>query len=143
MPVRQLVVRLLVAIAVVALLIQAIPVERKNAAVTSNVDAPPAVVSILRRACYDCHSNETVWPRYSRVAPVSWLVAHDVHEGRRELDFSTWDRYDAVTRRRKLDRAAEEVSDGDMPPVYYVWMHPAARLSDADRAALKDWFARP
>ena len=140
---RQIAVAILVAIAVVALLIQAIPVKRSNAAVESNVDAPPAVAAILRRACYDCHSNETVWPSYSRVAPVSWLVAHDVHEGRRQLDFSTWNRYDAVTRRRKLDRAAEKVGDGDMPPAYYVWMHPEARLSEADRAALQAWFARP
>jgi cytochrome c551/c552 len=139
----MLVVRVLVGLALVALLIQAIPVQRRNTAVESDAEAPPAVASILRRACYDCHSNETVWPGYSRVAPVSWLVAHDVREGRRQLDFSTWNRYDAVTRRRKLDRAAEEVADGDMPPVYYVWMHPEARLSDADKAALKAWFARP
>ncbi len=142
MTARTLVVRIFVGLAVAALLIQAIPVKRTNGAVESKVDAPPEVAAILRRACYDCHSNETVWPSYSRVAPVSWVVAHDVHEGRRELDFSRWNRYDAVTRRRKLDRAVEEVGDGDMPPVYYVWMHPEARLSDADRAALKAWFGR-
>ena len=131
------------AIVVLALLAQLIPVERTNAAVEQDVGAPAPVAGILHRACYDCHSNQTVWPGYSGVAPVSWLVAHDVHEGRRELNFSAWQRYDAEKRRRKLDKAAEEVGDGDMPPVYYVWMHPEARLSDADKAALKAWFARP
>lgn len=128
------------AIAAVGLLIQAIPVRRVNGPVEGDVAAPPSVERVLRRACYDCHSNETVWPGYSRVAPASWLVAHDVHDGRNELNFSIWNRYDAVTRTRMLQHAAKEVADGDMPPVYYVWMHPAARLSDGDRALLRAWF---
>jgi mono/diheme cytochrome c family protein len=131
------------ALASIVLLVQLIPVERSNGVVEQDVGAPAPVARILHRACYDCHSSQTIWPGYSRVAPVSWLVAHDVHEGRRELNFSTWQRYDAAKRRRKLDRAIEEVSDGDMPPVYYVWMHPQARLSDSDKAALKAWFAKP
>jgi len=130
-------------LAVIALLIQAVPVERTNGPVEQDAGAPPPVGGILKRACYDCHSNETVWPGYSRVAPVSWLVGHDVHEGRSELNFSTWGRYDATARRRKLKRAAEEVAGGDMPPIYYTWMHPEARLSSADKAALAAWFERP
>lgn len=127
-------------LAALALLVQLIPVERTNGPVEADVSAPPAVAGILRRACYDCHSNETVWPGYSRFAPASWLVAHDVHKGRRELNFSTWNRSDTAARRRKLDKSSEEVKDGDMPPMYYVWMHPNARLSDADREALRAWF---
>ena len=130
-----------VSIAVLALLIQAIPVRRINGPVEADVKAPPEVERILRRACYDCHSNETVWPGYSRVAPASWLVAHDVHDGRNELNFSIWNRYDTVMRRKKLDRARTEVKSGDMPPAYYVWMHPNARLSDADKALLESWFS--
>ena len=130
-----------VSIALIALLIQAIPVRRINGPVEADVKAPPEVESILRRACYDCHSNETVWPGYSRVAPASWLVAHDVHDGRNELNFSIWNRYDTVMRRKKLDRARDEVKSGDMPPAYYVWMHPNARLSDADKALLERWFS--
>ena len=130
-----------VSIAVIALLIQAIPVRRINGPVEADVKAPPEVERILRRACYDCHSNETVWPGYSRVAPASWLVAHDVHDGRNELNFSIWNRYDTVMRRKKLDRARDEVKSGDMPPAYYVWMHPNARLSDADKALLERWFS--
>jgi len=139
----KIVLGILGGIAALLLLAQLIPVERTNGPVEVDAGAPAPVGAILKRACYDCHSNETVWPGYSRVAPVSWLVAHDVHEGRRELNFSTWGRYDAALRKKKLDKAAEEVSDGDMPPVYYVWMHPEARLSAADKAGLKAWFARP
>jgi cytochrome c551/c552 len=130
-----------VSLAVLALLIQAIPVRRVNGPVEADVKAPPDVERVLRRACYDCHSNETVWPGYSRVAPASWLVAHDVHDGRNELNFSIWNRYDTVMRRKKLDRARDEVKGGDMPPAYYVWMHPNARLSDADKAFLEKWFS--
>jgi hypothetical protein len=70
------------------ILIQLIPIRRDNPPATGSVAAPPEVMSILRRSCYDCHSNETIWPWYSRVAPVSWLVARDVHEGRRHVNFS-------------------------------------------------------
>ncbi|HKB69351.1 MAG TPA: heme-binding domain-containing protein [Thermoanaerobaculia bacterium] len=139
----KIVARAAIGVVALFLLVQAIPVDRTNGPVVADAAAPAPVNGILRRACYDCHSNETIWPGYSRVAPVSWLVGHDVHEGRRELDFSEWSRYDAASRKKKLDKAAEEVSDGDMPPVYYVWMHPEARLSASDKAALKAWFARP
>jgi hypothetical protein len=140
---RRTVGKIVGGLAAAALLVQAVPVERKNGPIERDAGAPAPVAGILRRACYDGHSNETIWPGYSRVAPISWLVAHDVHEGRRELNFSTWGTDDAALRRRKLGPAVEEVTDGDMPPVSYVWMHPEARLSEADKAALKTRFARP
>jgi hypothetical protein len=83
----------LLAIVLLLVVIQFVPVDRSNPPVTSEVPASPEARAVLRRACYDCHSNETVWPWYSKVAPVSWLVARDVHKGREELNFSTWDRY--------------------------------------------------
>jgi hypothetical protein len=73
-----------------AIAIQLAPIDHDNPPATASVTAPAPVASILRRACYDCHSHETTWPWYSYVAPVSWLVARDVHEGRRHMDFSTW-----------------------------------------------------
>jgi hypothetical protein len=79
-------------------------------------------------ACYDCHSNETKWPLYSYVAPMSWLVQRDVENGRRELNFSTGD-VDA-------DDAADAVEDGSMPPRNYTLLHPDARLSAQEKAAL-------
>jgi hypothetical protein len=83
------------------------------------------------RACYDCHSNETVWPWYSNIAPVSWLVQRDVEEGRRRLNLSEWG-----TRRQEADEAAEVVQEGEMPPSFYLPLHPAARLSSQEKSAL-------
>jgi hypothetical protein len=83
------------------------------------------------RACYDCHSNETTWPWYADLAPVSWLVQRDVQEGRRALNFS-----DGGTSGRRAFEAAEVVLEGEMPPVYYTWMHSSAKLTDAERQSL-------
>lgn len=118
---------------------QFVPVDRSNPPVESDVVAPPEVRAILRRACYDCHSHETVWPGYSRVAPVSWLLARDVREGRRELNFSRWNRLDEKMQAKKKDKAWEEISGGDMPLWFYTPLHPSARLSEADKAILHAW----
>lgn len=83
------------------------------------------------RACYDCHSNETRWPWYASVAPVSWMVQHHVDEGREVLNFSEWNRA-----WEEAGEAGETVGEGEMPMSAYVLLHPAARLSAADRDAL-------
>lgn len=124
---------------VVFVAIQFVPVDRSNPPVTAEVPAPPEARAVLRRACYDCHSNETVWPWYSRVAPVSWLLAHDVHEGRDELNFSTWDRYAANEQVKKLKKSWEETSEGEMPPWFYLPVHRDAVLSAEDKAVLRRW----
>jgi len=123
------------------LLAQAIRFDHTNPAVTADLAAPPDVAGPLKRACYDCHSNETRWPWYSEVAPTSWLVAHDVEQGRREVNFSAWDTYAAKKLRNKLKECAEEIDEGEMPPWYYTLVHAEARLSDAEKAALRQWFA--
>jgi hypothetical protein len=84
-------------------------------------------------ACYDCHSNETEWPVYSYVAPMSWLVRRDVEEGRDALNFSTWDQGE-----QESDDGAEAVEDGEMPPSQYTLLHPDARLSDDEERILID-----
>jgi len=96
----------------------------------------------LRRACYDYHSNETVWPWYSRIAPISFLLANDVKEGRSELNFSTWETYNDQRRARKLKEIVREVESGDMPPWYYVSLHPDTKLSPAERQAIISWANR-
>lgn len=88
------------------------------------------------RACFDCHSNETQWPWYSNVAPISWLVQSDVDEGRGELNFSEWNRS------QDADEAAETVREGEMPPRSYLLTHPDARLTDAQLTELADGLAR-
>ena len=127
-------------ILVVALLaIQLLPVDRSNPPRQGEISAPADVAELLRRSCYDCHSNETVWPWYSRIAPVSWLVASDVHEGREHLNFSTWNRLDAEERADLMDEVWEVVSEGEMPLWFYLPLHPDARLTDSDLAILRQW----
>ena len=88
----------------------------------------PRTRALFFRACADCHTNETVWPFYSKIAPVSWLVARDVKEGRGNLNISEWGR--AIN---EGDEAADEVSKGGMPLRLYVIVHPSAKLSSAER----------
>jgi len=101
---------------------------------------PPAEVqSILKEACYDCHSNETRYPWYSRVAPVSWWIADHVGEGREKLNFSTFGALSPKDRSEALDEAAEKVDQGEMPLASYTWLHPAARLTTAQRNLVSGW----
>jgi hypothetical protein len=133
---------ILFSIALVAL-IQLVPVSRDNPPATRSVTAPPEVMSVLRRACYDCHSNETAWPWYSRVAPVSWLVARDVHEGRSHLNFSEWKAAADEHQQEHLKELPKEVKEGDMPLWYYLPLHSAARLSQDDVTRLSNWAVTP
>ncbi len=118
---------------------QLIPVTRTNPPVEAEVEAAEEVLRILRNSCYDCHSHESRWPWYAHVAPVSWLVAHDVNEAREQLNFSTWDAYGAKERADHLEEIWEKVDEGEMPLWFYLPLHPEARLSDADKNALRAW----
>lgn len=131
--------RIGLAVVVLGMVIQFIPIARTNPPVETDIPTSPEVKMVLRRACYDCHSHETVWPWYSHVAPLSWLVAHDVSEGRDELNFSTWNRYNPQEQRKKLNKSWEEVQEGAMPPWLYKTPHPAARLSPQDLELLRQW----
>lgn len=95
----------------------------------------PATRELAVRACFDCHSNQTVWPWYASIAPVSWLITNDVMGGRFHLNFSTWDRP-----QKDADEAVEAVLDGYMPLSIYTPLHPEARLTDAERQRLADGF---
>ena len=119
--------------------IQLVPIPRDNPPVTAEIQAPDQVRSLLESSCYDCHSNQTVWPWYSHVAPVSWLVYRDVRKARDELNFSLWGEYTDRKRDHKLEEIEEYVSEGEMPLKIYLPLHPDARLSDADRQTLVDW----
>ncbi len=128
-----------VAMVALLLLIQLIPVARTNPPVLAE---PPwdsdQTRALAQRACFDCHSNETVWPPYASVAPVSWLVVHDVDEGREHLNFSEWSA--AATRGRDdpAQEAGEKIAEGDMPPASYLLLHPDARFTDAEKQTLSD-----
>ena len=125
---------------VVAAAIQLVPIRRDNPPVSGPLTKAPAdVLSTLQRACYNCHSHETIWPWYSYVAPVSWLVARDVHEGRRHLDFSTWSEYSPKDRLKKLSGISTLVQEKDMPPWFYLPLHMEAALSSDDIELLSAW----
>lgn len=129
----------LIALALVGVGIQLVPVDRSNPPVQQDVMAPAAVKSLLRGSCYDCHSNETSWPWYSYVAPASWWVAADVREAREKLNFSTWSRLGPREREHSIREAWNEVREGEMPLSIYLFAHPGARLAPEDREPLRLW----
>lgn len=100
---------------------------------------PPEVAALLRSACYDCHSDETRWPWYSHLAPVSWWLNNHVKDARRKLNFSEWPNDDPQRASKKWNRVSEEIDSGDMPLASYTWMHPPARLSASQREQLSKW----
>jgi len=87
--------------------------------------------ALVKRACFDCHSNETRWPWYSNVAPFSWVIQRDVNNRRSKLNFSEWDRP-----QKEADEAAKTVANGEMPPRSYLALHPEARLSSSEQVLL-------
>jgi hypothetical protein len=131
--------KILIAVVVALVVIQVIPVERTNPAVTQDLNPPENISVILRTSCYDCHSNETKWPWYAYVAPVSFLVTGDVSKGRKHLNFSEWDKYDEKKRDKILEEIMEEVEAGGMPLSNYIITHPEAKLEQSEIAELKEW----
>ncbi len=132
-------IRIFLVIVIVLVGIQFVPVTMTNPPIQEEISVSPEVKAILKRACYDCHSHETIWPEYSRVAPVSWLLAWDVRKGREELNFSTWNRYGQKKRHKIIKEIWEEVEEGEMPPWFYLPLHPEAQLSDQDHGLLRAW----
>lgn len=100
---------------------------------------PAPVMSTLRRACFDCHSNETRWPWYSSLPGVSWAIVRDVKAGRGQLNFSRWTEYNPFDRAGMLDKVCAMVTEGKMPLWPYRLLHPEARLSETDVAELCAW----
>jgi mono/diheme cytochrome c family protein len=131
---RTLVKAALLATAAIVLVLQFIPLgsPRTNPPVVAEPSwDSPRTRELFFRSCADCHSNETHWPWYSKVAPVSWLVTKDVREGREHFNVSEWNRP-----QDDAEDAAEEFGEGEMPPWIYLPTHPRARFSNAERAEL-------
>ncbi|MDQ1374658.1 MAG: hypothetical protein QOJ09_1996 [Actinomycetota bacterium] len=102
-----------------------------NPPVTADAPWPsPAAERIARQSCYECHSNETTWPVYAYVAPMSWLARHDVDGGRDKLNFSTW------SAETDLHNATDVIRGGSMPPLQYTLIHPAAKLTAEEKRVL-------
>lgn len=129
----------------IVIILQVIPIGRpevieqnKNDLLANN-NIPDTVSVLLKNACYDCHSNQTVYPWYSYVAPVSWLVVRDIKVGRKHMNFSDWESLSKMDKAGQLSDINDEVSMGSMPLVIYPIMHPDARLSAEQRQMIVDW----
>jgi hypothetical protein len=106
---------------------------------SARTTVPPRVMATLRRACFDCHSNETRWPWYSQLPLAAHLLARDVREGRAQLDWSRWEEYNRYDRAELLDKVCERASSGAMPPWQYRLVHRDAWLRAADVRELCEW----
>ncbi len=125
--------------------VQFVPVTRDNppaasaSAFYSAESVPAEVRSVIGQSCTNCHTNETVWPWYSYLAPFSWMVAHDVHQARGQLNFSEWNKYSSKKKEQKLEEICEQVMNGDMPDGKYLLMHRKAKLTQDQREAICNW----
>ena len=107
--------------------------------ITKTSAAPPNVQAILARSCYDCHSNNTVYPWYANFQPVAWWLADHINEGKRELNFSTFTTRKIAVQNHKLDEIIKNVKEGEMPLNSYTWIHSDARLTDEQRGIITNW----
>jgi hypothetical protein len=110
-----------------------------TAVLLAGAQTPPAVLAIIDRACRDCHSDATRYPWYSYVAPVSFLIQHDVRDGRRHLNFSRWHELPSLRRQRALSEIANQVQNREMPLSIYTMLHSDAGLSQADIESIFEW----
>ena len=100
---------------------------------------PEDVKLILKSTCYNCHSNNTIYPWYNQIAPVSYWIADHIDHGKGHLNFSEWEKYDNKKKVHKLEEMVETMESGEMPLNEYIWTHPNARLSDGQRTAVIEW----
>jgi len=132
-------------VVVIFIAIQFVPIDRENPIGDANSDllmqtqASQEVQSIMRNACYDCHSNETVWPWYSNIAPVSFVIANHIEEGRDHLNFSDWASYDKEDQSYILKNMKKEIDKNAMPLKGYVKMHANAEMTNERKALIFAW----
>ena len=130
----------------VLVLSQLVPVDRSVPEVDpaqdflTAVNAPAEMASLIKDACYDCHSYQTKYPWYAKVSPVSFWIQGHINGGREHLNFSEWTAYPAEKAAHKLEECYEEVEELHMPMKSYTWLHPEAKLSEAQVGAMAQWF---
>ncbi len=133
---------------IVIAVIQFVPIDRENKPVDKKDNfvniykAPSNIENMLKRACYDCHSNETVYPDYAYVAPISWSVKNHVNEGREHLNLSEWGTYSKELKKGMLENSAADLKQDRMPIAGYIAQHPEARLGDAEKKILIDYLEK-
>lgn len=135
-------------IAIVVLSIQLIPVDKENKSIDKSdnfveiYNTPHNIQVILKNACYDCHSNETIYPEYAYVAPVSWMVKDHINEGRKYLNFSEWGKYNDDLKKNAVEKSIRTVRDFQMPLPSYINFHPKANLTKTQRQELQTYFKK-
>jgi hypothetical protein len=132
---KKTIIIVVIVLLAVGLLIQLIPLPARGNNPPVISEPPwdsPATRALAKRACFDCHSNESVWPLYAYIAPVSWLIYNDVMEGRRRLNFSEW----TTGGRRSGQEVAGKIQEGEMPPAIYLPLHPTANLTATEKQQL-------
>ncbi len=129
----------LLVLAGIIVIMQLIPLNQTNPDVIQDANAPAHVKDILVESCYDCHSNQTVWPWYSRIAPGSFLIPRDVNEGRKHLNFSEFNDLDGFDSSDIAEELIEVLTEGEMPLPPYLILHPNASLSQSETNTLLDW----
>ena len=138
--------KILLAIVAFLILAQFIRIDKTNPPVTITNDilnitnAPKDISKMMKAACYDCHSNETKYPWYMDIAPISWWTKGHVNNARASLNFSEWISYTGDKRAHKIEESALKVRKKWMPITSYLLMHPEAKLSVEEREALAKWF---
>lgn len=137
--------KILIGLLLLFLAAQAIrPAKNEGAAtgpkdIAHTVAVPDSVMTVLKKSCYDCHSNHSTYPWYDRIAPVSWWVSHHIDEGKRELNFSIFGEYTVRRQAKKMEETAEQVEEGDMPLKSYLIMHGDASLNEEQKKLVIDW----
>ena len=127
--------------------IQFVPLDRENKAVDKQnnfVDiykTPENIKSILKNACYDCHSNEVEYPNYAYVAPISWTIKDHINEGREHLNFSEWGTYNKELKQNAIEKTINSVRNLQMPLPSYIGYHPKANLTTKQRNDLENYFS--
>ncbi|MXS71396.1 heme-binding domain-containing protein [Chryseobacterium binzhouense] len=128
------------------IVIQLIPVDKENLPVKKSENftdvqkTPENITSLLKNACYDCHSNETQYPGYAYIAPFSWSVKSHINEGREHLNFSVWNTYNDDLKKGMLEKSIQTIENKSMPMPAYIIYHNEANLTDVEKTLLKNYF---
>ncbi len=136
--------KIVIGVILILVLIQFIPLEKTNPKVDDSValDTDKSVMKILKKSCYDCHSNETKWSIYSDIAPLSFKIVSNVNSGRGALNFSNWKNIKKDIKIARLKRAIKTVNNGMMPLSEYLSLHDEAKISKDERKVLVEWFEK-
>jgi hypothetical protein len=135
---------LLIALGVALVVIQFIHPAKNQSnnntnSITTRYDVPEPVLTVLKTACFDCHSNSTVYPWYANIQPVAWWLADHVNDGKKHLNFSEFTTRKIAVQNHKLEEVIEQLKEGEMPLNSYTWIHKEANLSPEQKNLLINW----